>query len=78
MTITENELIEKLKQSSPDLEEMEIKGDTSFKAIALDSMDKASFMLEIEESYGIKISNEEISKFDSINQVANFLSSTLA
>jgi acyl carrier protein len=78
MTFDVNELIEKLKQSCPDIDTTTFTGDTSFKKVALDSMDIASFMLELEESYGIKIPNSDISKLDSIDQVILYLNSRLA
>ena len=78
MTFNVNELIGKLKQSCPDIDEMKIAGDTSFKKLALDSMDIASFMLELEESYSIKIPNTDISKLDSIDQVIAYLNNRLA
>jgi acyl carrier protein len=78
MTFNVNDLIEKLKQACPDIDEMKFAGDTSFKKVALDSMDIASFMLELEESYGIKIPNADISKLDSIDQVITYLNNRLA
>ena len=73
MTFKVNELIAKLKQSCPDIDETKFAADTSFKKEALDSMDIASFMLELEESYGIKIPNADISKLDSIDHVITYL-----
>ena len=78
MTFNVNELIEKLIQSCLDIDETKLTGETSFKKMALDSMDIASFMLELEESYGIKIPNADISKLDSINQVIVYLNSRVA
>ena len=72
MKITSEELINKLKLVC-DLESKVIDENTSFNSIPLDSMDIASFMLELEESYEIKITNNEISKLETINQVLEFI-----
>jgi acyl carrier protein len=78
MSFNVNEIIGKLKQSCPDIDETKFTGDTSFKKVALDSMDIASFMLELEESYGIKIPNADISKLDSIDEVITYLNKRAA
>lgn len=73
MKITSNEVIEKLKSVCPDIDETKIDEYTSFKKIPLDSMDIASFMLELEEHYQVKISNADISKLDNVDEVVKYL-----
>lgn len=72
MNINSNDLIAIL-MSACDIEGKIVDQNTSFKTIPLDSMDIASFMLEIEERYEIKISTNDISKLDSINQVLEYI-----
>lgn len=71
--VSENELIGKLKLVCPDIDEKKLSGQVLFKDLGLDSMDIASFMLEIEESYGIKIPNAELGKLHNIYQVADHI-----
>lgn len=73
MPISANDLIEKLKYACPDIDETKLNAQSSFKKLELDSMDIASFMLEVEESTGIKIPNTDIDKLDSVDQVLTYL-----
>jgi len=74
MTLTVEQVMGKLKFTCPEIEETKITAATSFKKIPLDSMDIASFMLELEESFGVKVPNADIGKLDSINQVIAYIS----
>ena len=41
------------------LEESEVKEDTSFEALGLDSLDIVELLMAIEEEFGVEISDEE-------------------
>jgi acyl carrier protein len=73
MTVTIEELMDKLIQACPDVDTRKLSGEIFFKDLSLDSMDMASFMLEIEESYGVKVSNDELRNLSNLTQLASLI-----
>ena len=69
---TNKENLIKVIQSVVDIPS-DINVDTNFIELGFDSMDYASIILEIEERYNIKISNNQYDKLNSINNILTFL-----
>ena len=55
------------------LEENEVKEDTSFEALGLDSLDVVELLMEIEEEFGIEIKAEDAGK--TVSELVNYIDS---
>lgn len=53
------------------LEESEIKEDTSFEALGLDSLDVVELLMAIEEEFGIEIKAEDAGK--TVSELVNYI-----
>ena len=73
MEISFESILTILKQSGEDLKFDQIKIETSLKKIGFDSMDKASFMLDIEETFGMAIPDSDFDKLDTIGSIIEYL-----
>lgn len=62
-----------LKRSAEDIQFDQIKIDTSLKKSGFDSMDKASAMLDIEETFGISIPDSDFDKLDTIGSIIEYI-----
>jgi acyl carrier protein len=71
MKVSKEDLI-KLIQSVLEIPS-DINVDSNFNELGFDSMDYASLILEIEEKYNIKISNDQYDNLNSINNILTFL-----
>jgi acyl carrier protein len=71
MKVSKEDLI-KLIQSVLEIPS-DINVDSNFNELGFDSMDYASLVLEIEEKYNIKISNDQYDNLNSINNILTFL-----
>jgi acyl carrier protein len=73
MEISFESILTILKRSAEDLKFDQIKIETSLKKIGFDSMDKASFMLDIEETFGMAIPDSDFDKLDTIGSIIEYL-----
>jgi acyl carrier protein len=73
MEISFESILTILKRSAEDVQFDQIKIDTSLKKSGFDSMDKASSMLDIEETFGIAIPDSDFDKLDTIGSIIEYL-----
>lgn len=73
MEISFESILTILKRSAEDVEFDQIKIETSLKKSGFDSMDKASAMLDIEETFGIAIPDSDFDKLDTIGSIIEYL-----
>ena len=73
MEISFESILTILQRSAEDVQFDQIKMDTSLKKSGLDSMDKASLMLDIEETFDIAISDLDFDKLDTIGSIIEYL-----
>lgn len=74
MEISFEKILTILKRSAEDVEFDNIQLDTSLKKIGFDSMDKASAMLDIEETFDVAIPDSNFDKLDTIGSIIEYLS----
>ena len=73
MNIHPEKILELIELTCLNLDIKKLKPDFSLSKSGVDSMDKASLILEIEETYGISIPDSEFEKLDSINEILIYL-----
>ena len=66
-------LLQDVQRSCPNLDLGKFTAKSSFRKSGLDSMNIASLMLEIEESYGVKIPDSEVDKLDTVEEVSTYI-----
>jgi acyl carrier protein len=69
----ENEIFVKLRNACVDVDTSNMSVNSSFRKSGLDSMDIAMLMLDIEETYGIKIPSSDISSLDSVATIVDYV-----
>lgn len=50
-----------------------VKPDTTFEEMGLDSLDLAELIMDIEEEYELEISDEDLAKFKTLQDVAGYI-----
>ena len=73
MNIHPEKILELIELTCLNLDIKKLKPDSSLSKLGLDSMDKASLILEIEETYGISIPDSNFEKLDSLNEILIYL-----
>jgi acyl carrier protein len=71
----EKDIMELIKSSVVNLDINQLNHDSRLSDHGMDSMDKMNLLLLIEQKYRIKISDEEAKKLDSVDSIAEFISS---
>ena len=69
------EITELVKKACPDMDMSAITSTSNLIDHGFDSMDIASIMLEIELTYQKKVSNEELTKLKTIEDITKYLNS---
>ena len=59
------------------LEESEVKEDTSFEALGLDSLDVVELIMALEEEFGIEVPEVEAEKIVSVGDVVEYIKSVV-
>lgn len=71
--IKEDEIFSKVKDACIDTDVSSLSATSSFKKNGLDSMDIASLMLDLEESYGITIPTRDIPSLDNVAAIVEYI-----
>ena len=56
-------------------EDAEVTRDSEIKALGADSLDIMSMLMEIEDTYGIKIPDDKLASFVSVGDIVDYLES---
>lgn len=66
-------VLEAVHRSNPGLDAGKFDARSSLRRHGFDSMNIASLMLELEESYGIKIPDKDVEKLDTVEDIISYL-----
>lgn len=76
MSVKKEEIVEIIKGDVAVLESVEVSDfDTSLDDLGVDSLDLSSMFLDLEETFDIEFSDEEIDELSTINKIIDFINS---
>jgi acyl carrier protein len=73
MTPDKDEIKAMIKGAVINFDASGLKSDSRLSDQGMDSMDKMALLLAIEQKYGIRVTDEEGAKLDSIDAIADFI-----
>jgi|MTBAKMStandDraft_1061839.scaffolds.fasta_scaffold143618_2 acyl carrier protein len=73
MQVTQNDILALIDGSGVSVDISELGSDVSLRDAGLDSLDIMNIFLNIEEKYGIKLSDDDINSMDSLDNIVRYL-----
>ncbi len=70
------EILEIIKSNNGMIDTSKLKHDLKLSEQGIDSLDRTSIYFEVEEKYGIKLDQNEESKYATINDLVNYINDT--
>lgn len=77
MNVTVSDIQDVIKRSGAILDFHKLAPNSLLHESGLDSMDMMTLFLEIQETYRIRISDEDVANLNSINDIVDYLNATL-
>jgi acyl carrier protein len=78
MIVTHQEIMAMLQNGEFSLDTKKLTHDAPLRRIGLDSLDASLFFLNVQEKYGIAISDDEVAQLDTVNDIVAWLNERLA
>ena len=73
MSITQKEILDLIEEADTLVETEKLKSDVPLTEQGIDSLDMANVYLLMEETFNIKIPNEDLSELQTIEQIMNYV-----
>lgn len=77
MPVSETQIIEMIRHSGAVVDLEQLTPSSSLHDFGLDSMDMANVLLEIEETLGFKIPDDDVLQLDSISSIVSYVNTRL-
>jgi len=74
MAINKDEIVKVIVGDVPALQNIgEEDFDTTFDELGVDSLDRSTMFLDLEEAYGVEFTDEDIENYDTINRIVEVI-----